>query len=84
MEKIKAELGWNTGRMYARDGQQISAHRHEDKILFQDHSRCIYGELTVDCDFTPSAIQAAYDNGKYRWNGTASWIDAGEFPMRRM
>jgi hypothetical protein len=85
MNKIKAQLGWNTGRLYVAAGQQVSAHKTEDgRVLFYDHSRMIFGKITVEVPFTPRAIQGAYDKNQYQYDGEASWIDAGEFPMERM
>lgn len=42
-------IGFNTGRLYQADGQRISVGLSEDgsKVLFNDHSRGIWGELTL-------------------------------------
>lgn len=68
MPKIVKEGRFNTGRLYAKNGQEIAFWYHDNGILFfKDTSRCISGYIPfVTADYvTPRAIMGAYDNGSY-------------------
>jgi hypothetical protein len=73
---------WNTGRLYAADGQVIVATRHDDGVVtFMDHSRGIDGELNVvfsGKNGLPFDLQAvvmnAYDHNNYKGSRRA-WQD---------
>jgi hypothetical protein len=58
----------NTGRMYARDGQVITATLHDDGVVtFMDHSRMIDGEfqLPQHCRLNQTELMHHYDAGNY-------------------
>lgn len=78
---------WNTGRLYQADGQRISAHSLADgTVLFNDHSRGIWGEFQrfpdAPAPATPNALRwlvmEHYDRNDYRMSVAASrlhWED---------
>ncbi len=70
-----ATFHWNTGRMYASDGQRISARVWPGKIEFSDHSRGIDG-LILLAAYAPMLsaydiqrlVMTNYDHGNYSFN----------------
>ncbi len=81
-----ARIDFNTNRLYARDGQLISAIYKPDlhQIWFHDHSRMIHGRITlpefVKADMVASTdlgfaerIMRAYDRDNYD-----HWLDYEE------
>jgi len=67
-------IHFNTGRLYTRGGQQITATRHDDGVVtFMDHSRMIDGEFMFPMDraslLTGDNVLRSYDNGA--WKSTA-------------
>jgi len=87
--RITLSTQWNTGRLYARDGQRIGAALVQDdkgtRILFRDYSRMINGEIAVTGPVPgtqgelKAATMAAYDRtGGYRMSCDADrlrWVD---------
>lgn len=58
-------IHFNTGRMYTRHGQRITATLHDDGVVtFYDHDRMIDGEYRLlDDVFGPSNVRRMYDGG---------------------
>lgn len=65
-------MTFNTGRMYARNGQEIQAIARDGRILFRDVSRMIAGEVktTIEPESLEqlrALVMAGYDQvGGYR------------------
>jgi len=59
-------LHWNTGRMYTRFGQRISAVKIGDMIWFKDHDRLIIGTVITSAPLTQELVMTLYDNNRYR------------------
>ena len=61
-------ITWNTGRLYARNGQPIAAGIVGDMICFVDYARCVYGCYPVaeqsDTDLARDVMRH-YDSNKY-------------------
>ena len=72
---------FNTGRQYTAEGQVITVEVLEDKILFKDHSRYIYGEIawTGNRELTKAAVEqlvmSNYDVGNYSHNSQAGQLE---------
>ena len=65
---------WNTGRLYAKDGQPIVAHIREDRtVIFKDFARSISGKLDIPlhCTIVAGAVFESCD-----------WCDEG--PMAEL
>lgn len=87
---------WNTGRLYARDGQPIAAAVVGDVICFVDYGRGIYGQYPLaeqtDSDLARDVMRR-YDSNKYH-TGRECYefasskelraLDRGAFPHRKM
>ena len=72
---MRAQLGFNTKRLYTKDGQRIMATLHDDGVVtFMDHDRGIDGEFTLVGDFTQSAVMSAYDHSIAK-HTKRSWTD---------
>lgn len=80
------KFGFNTGRLYTRDGQRISVEIRDDhSVLFNDHSRGIDGKL--DVKISPDlpkwriieAVMHHYDRNQYGWDSAADKVRADEF-----
>ena len=59
-------ITFNTGRLYVKEGQQVTAVRLKNKkdIMFFDHSRGVRGVIR-NCQLLPTHIMTAYDLGQY-------------------
>jgi hypothetical protein len=83
--------GFNTGRLYQKDGQKISYAIAEDgEALFNDHSRGIWGTVgqLPDWVLTDSqkqrVIHERYLQGKYQFDPRADKLNAGDWPMHQL
>lgn len=69
-------IHFNTGRLYTRNGQRITATLHADGIVtFYDHDRMIDGEFALgDRTFCERTVLRTYDLHEHR-NTRRSWED---------
>lgn len=70
-------IHFNTGRLYTKHGQRITATLHDDNVVtFWDHDRMVHGEFTMgDFDtFNSALVQYRYDHSQHT-NGTRAWAD---------
>ena len=58
-------VGWNTGRVYSKEGQRIIATKSGKGIVFYDIDRMVDG--FIPCELDRGAIMSGYDNHKYTW-----------------
>lgn len=69
MANIINEGGFNTGRMYSREGQRIYWWQYDDNsVVFYDLDRMIIGKINVPFDNGGAIawwITAAYDRSEY-------------------
>lgn len=73
---------FNTGRQYTAEGQIITAAVQEDgSIIFNDHSRGIWGKLAHNEDDLKKSWRSlqqfvlwSYDQGGYEWSDAASQL----------
>lgn len=89
-------FGFNTGRLYASDGQRISyAIVLNTRVYFNDHSRMISGKIRgpfaeafahISPESRARIIMARYDACEYDYDntGTAQALNAGEWPAMRV
>lgn len=70
-------IQFNTGRLYQRDGQRITAVEDENgETWFRDHSRMIDGVLTNNPNsLTQSNVMHFYDHGCYELRIVPAEID---------
>ena len=72
------QITFNTGRLYTKEGQIITARydAEEEKVYFCDHSRMIYDQMfdlasTACFPMTPSylasAVMKAYDHSRHTY-----------------
>lgn len=67
--QIIAEGGFNTGRLYTKDGQLIDWYQlSNDKLLFKDRSRMGHGFIdrtATTAEVLPAWLMSKYDNGHF-------------------
>lgn len=80
LDQIQGEpemkIAFNTGRTYTEEGQQITAEKVGDVIVFVDHSRGIDGEIPL-AKYAPDMTHAEmarhvlymYDHGQFQYVG---------------
>lgn len=69
-------IRFNTGRLYTRNGQPITATLHDDGVVtFMDHGRGIAGSFVLGSrEFNERTVMEAYDWNKYH-SDARSWRD---------
>lgn len=58
-------IKFNTGRLYAANGQPIVAIKVGRVVCFYDHARMIEGFFVTDEPLTDRAVMEAYNSGTY-------------------
>jgi hypothetical protein len=74
-------MTFNTGRLYTALGQVITFEKHDDHVLFKDHSRLICGRID---DVPPLGVEipkwvmSHYDKNNYRMSTEAIGLDQSD------
>lgn len=74
---MNTRIRFNTGRLYTKFGQRITATLHDDGVVtFHDHDRMVDGEFKLYGDrFDKSVVMHAYDLNIAKQT-QRSWQDA--------
>jgi hypothetical protein len=73
-------IHFNTGRLYTKEGQRITAIKLGARVWFQDHDRMIIGTFhtaLADDKLTERMVMEAYDHNRYHCNTTMPQIIEG-------